>query len=225
MVLDPANVDALTGLAAIDIMIAANFFPDDRLARYAAAEAAAARALSMAHDHAMAHFCLGMAQIYTDRVERGIAECERALELDRNLTNAHGQIGVAKLYLGRADETEAHILEALRLSPRDTWKYLWCMIAGWAKLHSGRDEEAASWLYRSIEANRNFPFSHFYLAAALAHLGQLPEARSEVHAGLALFPSFTIARLRSIFGNSDLPAVRTGRQRLVEGLRKAGVAE
>ena len=45
--------------------------------------------------------------------------------------------------LGRADETEAHILEALRLSPRDTWKYLWCTIAGWAKLHAGHDEEAA----------------------------------------------------------------------------------
>jgi TolB-like protein/class 3 adenylate cyclase len=225
LALDPANVDALAGLAAIDIMIAANFFPDDRLARYAAAEAATTRALSMAPDHAMAHFCLGMAQIYTDRVARGIAECERALELDRNLTNAHGQIGVAKLYLGRADETEAHILEALRLSPRDTWKYLWCMIAGWAKLHSGRDEEAAAWLHRSIETNRNFPFSYFYLAAALAHLGRLPEARSEVQAGLALFPSFTIARLSSIFGNSDIPVVRTGRQRLVEGLRKAGVAE
>ncbi len=29
-------------------------------------------------------------------------------------------IGAAKFFIGRGAETEAHILEALRLSPRDT---------------------------------------------------------------------------------------------------------
>jgi hypothetical protein len=51
---------------------------------------------------------------------QGIAECEHALALDRNLAQAHAVIGLGKIFIGRAEETEAHILEALRLSPRDT---------------------------------------------------------------------------------------------------------
>jgi hypothetical protein len=38
---------------------------------------------------------------------------------------------------------------------------------------------------------------HFYLAAALAHLGRRDEARAAVQAGLALLPAFTIARVRA----------------------------
>ena len=75
-------------------------------------------------------------------------------------------------FFGRAEETEAHINEALRLSPRDTNAYLWLQIAGVAKFLVGSDEEAVARLRRSIETNRNYPMAHFYLAAALAHLGR-----------------------------------------------------
>ena len=68
----------------------------------------------------------------------GIAECEHALALDRNLANAHAFIGFGKIFVGRAEETEAHIAEALRLSPRDTMAYtLDDLIAGIAKNHLG----------------------------------------------------------------------------------------
>ena len=41
--------------------------------------------------------------------------------------------GGGKIFIGRAEETEAHIVEALRLSPRDTMAYTWMMSAGIAK--------------------------------------------------------------------------------------------
>ena len=59
--------------------------------------------------------------------------------------------------IGRAEETEAHVQEALRLSPRDTFAYMWMLIAGYAKLLLGSDEEAVTRLRRSIEINRNYP--------------------------------------------------------------------
>ena len=65
---------------------------------------------------------------------------------------------------------------------------------------------------------------HFYLAAALARLGRLQEAREAACAGLELNPSFTIARFRSL-ANSDNPVYLTGRERVMEGLRLAGVPE
>ena len=96
--------------------------------------------------------------------------------------------------MGRNEETEGHILEALRLSPRDRLAGVWSQIAAFAKLSAGRDEEAIVWLRRSIEANPNLPVSHFLSAVAFARLGRLEEARDALGAGLELNPSFTIAR-------------------------------
>jgi tetratricopeptide (TPR) repeat protein len=131
---------------------------------------------------------------------------------------------LAKLFAGRNEETEAHILEALRLSPRDTVAYSWTHFVGAAKLASGYDEEAVAWLKQSIEVNPNWPTSHLWLAAALARLGRFEEARESARAGLELNPSFTIARLRSS-AFSDNATYLAGRERVYEGMRKAGLPE
>ena len=65
---------------------------------------------------------------------------------------------------------------------------------------------------------------HFQLAAALAHLGQLNEARAATQAGLALNPTFTIARFRAM-PPSDNPTYLAQRERFIDGMRKAGVPE
>jgi hypothetical protein len=80
---------------------------------------------------------LGHVEILTKRAADGIAECEHALKLDPNLAHAHATIGLGKIYVGRAQETEAHIGEALRLSPRDAMAYLWMSWAGIAKNYLG----------------------------------------------------------------------------------------
>ena len=163
-------------------------------------------------------------QIFTNRAAQGIAECERALALDRNLANAHANIGTAKLYLGRGGETEAHVEQALRLSPRDNAVNIWALYVGIAKFWHGADAEAIVWLRRSLEANRNHPLAHFYLAAVLAHVGELDEARATAQAGLALNPSFSIRRYRTNTPSNN-PVYLAGRERVYEGLRMAGVPE
>ena len=224
LALDPLNVWALVGIAFVDTTVAVNLFPDNRAARLAAAEASATKAVSLAPEHSVAHLCLGFIQIWTHRPREGIRECQRALEMNRSLADAHGQTGVAKIFLGQAEDTEAHIQEALRLSPRDTFVYCWYTFAGTAKIHLGQDEDAVVWLRRSIETNRNHPNSHFYLAAALAHLGRLPEAAFEAQAGLAINPNCTIARIRRD-ALSNNPVYLAQRERYLDGLRKAGLPE
>jgi TolB-like protein/Tfp pilus assembly protein PilF len=224
LALEPGNVEALVGTAVVDVGIATTFLTDDRIERLTAAEAVVTRALSLAPNHPTAHFVLGQVQIFTDRVAQGIAECERALALDRNLARAHANIGVAKLLIGRGVETAAHIQEALRLSPRDTNLYVWTMYGGLAAFLLGADAEAIDWLRRSLEANRNYPLAQFFLAAALAQVGGLGEARASVQRGLALNPSFTIRRFRNN-SPSNHPAYLALRERLYEGLRIAGVPE
>jgi tetratricopeptide (TPR) repeat protein len=226
LAVDPDNVDALVGSAGTDIAEGAHLFVADRTAAFAAAEAKLTKVLSSVPDHALGHHLLGFVEILTKRGAEGIAECEHALALDRNLAGGHAIIGLGKIFIGRADETEAHIAEALRLSPRDPLAYIWMSIAGSAKLHLGSWEQAVAWFRRAIEANRNNPPAHLNLAAALAQLDRLDEARSAVRAGLALNPAYTISRRRASWtAQSDDPTYLAQFESIFEGMRKAGVPE
>ena len=162
----------------------------------------------------------------TKRAAQGIAECEHTLSLDRNLAQAHASIGLGKIYIGRAEETDDHVFEALRLSPRDTSAYIWMNYAGTAKNHLGSWDQSVAWFRRSIEANRNHPYAHFRLAAALAQLGQLEEAHAVVKAGLALNPTFAISRTHAPWtARSDNLTYLAQLEPILDGLRKAGVPE
>jgi TolB-like protein/class 3 adenylate cyclase len=223
--LDDGNIEALVGTALVDTTRSAAMMTDDKPVRLAAAEATLTRVLSLTPKHAMAHCLLGFVQINTNRAIQGIAECEQALELDRNLAQAHGFIGLAKCFSGRAEETEAHVQEAFRLSPRDNKTYDWMAMIGVAKSYLGDDDAAVGSFRRSIDTNRNAaPFAHFFLAAALAHLGRRDEARAAVQAGLALDPAFTIARFRAGVA-TDNPIYLSQRERIYEGMRMAGISE
>ena len=226
LAVDPGNVDALIGSAAADVAAGANLFVADPMAAFAAAEAKLTKALSSVPDHARAHMFLGFVDLLTKRAAEGIAECEHALALDRNLADAHHFIGFGKMLIGRAEETEAHVGEALRLSPRDTQAYVWINFAGIAKLHLGSYEQAAAWFRRAIEANRNYPPPYFRLAAALAQLGRVHEARSAVKAGLVLNPTLTISRARAGWtARSDDLTYLAQLEPIFEGMRKAGLPE
>ena len=223
---DPDNVGALVGSAIADMAEGVFSYAPDPLAAYAAAEPKLTRALSSAPDHARAHMLLGFVEILTRRATEGIAECEHALALDRNLTGANHMIGYGKIYVGRAEETEAHVGEALRLSPRDTLAYTWMNTAGLAKLHLKSYEQAVAWSRRALEANRNHPHAYFHLASALAQLGRTDEANSAVKAGLALNPTFAVPRARALWtARSDDPTYLAQLEPIFEGLRKAGVPE
>ena len=224
LVLDPGNIEALVGTAAVDMASVACLLADDRDARVVAAEATLIKVLSMSPRHARAHMFLGGVHITKSCPAKGIPACEQALALDRNLAEAHSIIGLGKLLTGRGAEAETHMREALRLSPRDTGAFRWMHHLGLAKLLFGADGEAVVWLRRSLEANRNYPIAHFQLAAALALLGSLEEARAAVRAGLALDPTFTLLRMRGT-ALSDDPAFRAASRRVGRGMVMAGVPE
>lgn len=223
--LDAGNVEAKVGMAFVDAMRATSMMTSDRTARLLAVEASLAEILAHTPDHAMAHCIVGVTQIFSKRAAQGIAECERALALDRNLAAAHAWIGLGKCYLGRAEETEACIMNAFRLSPRDSRASSWMNTAGVAQSYLAADEAAVNWFKRSIENNRNVAaFVHFYLAAALAHLGRIEEAQASLQAGLVLDPGFSIAEFHAS-SPSDHPTCLAQRVRIADGLRKAGLPQ
>ena len=171
--------------------------------------------------------CLGLVDIWTKRAAQGIAECEHALALDRNLASAHSAIGFGKIFIGRAEETEAHIAEALRLSPRDTMAYGWMSYRGHGEAPTRQLRASGRVVSAGDRGQPKFSaYAYFTLAAALAQLGRLDEARSAVKAGLALNPAFTISRARAVWtAMSDDPTYLAQLEPIFEGLRKAGAPE
>jgi len=223
-VLDPANVDAMVRIPAIDVIVSMANMTDNRIALLEAAEARVLKVLSLAPNHAFAHATLGSVLTATNRAVQGIAEYERSLALDRNLAVAHAAIGWAKYLIGCAAETAPHIDEAFRLSPHDIHAHRWMLWMGFAKLHLGADVEAVAWFRRSIEANRNIPIAHFSLAAVLALQGLPDQAQTAAKAGLELDPNFSLRRFHNNAA-SDNPTYLAGRNRFAQGLRQAGIPE
>jgi TolB-like protein/class 3 adenylate cyclase/Flp pilus assembly protein TadD len=222
--LEPDNVDALVMRAWVDLTVAIHLPFEDRPERFRSAEADLGKALRLRPETADAHVALGLLRLQMSRVDQGIAEFERALAIDRNHPHAHALIGVGKTRTGRYEETEAHVLEALRISPHDRRAGMWLMIAAAAKLWAGHYEAAVARLSRSIELDSNEPMRHFYFAAASALLGRVDEAREAARAGLKLNPGFTIAWDRAATP-SDHPVFLASRERVHEGMRLAGVPE
>ena len=66
--------------------------------------------------------------------------------------------------------------------------------------------------------------AHLNLAAALAHLGKLDEARASKKKALELNPALTIRFLKSI-PFSDDPTFHEQARRITQGMRLAGVPE
>ena len=222
--LDAGNIDAMLGSATVDASVGAADMTDDRVGRFTEAEATLTKVLSLAPNNSLARSSLGLVLMLTKRPAQGIAECEQALVLDRNSSRAHGLIGYAKYLLGRGGETEQHIQEAFRLSPRDTRAHIWMLWAGLGKSQLNAGTEAIAWMRRGLEANPNFSSAHFHLAAELALLGELDQARAAAQAGLALDPDFTIRRFRAGTATQEATYL-AGRERSYQGLRMAGVPE
>ena len=224
LAIDPANVRATLGkvmVTAIETRMRGLAGPSEKLAE---AEALVTRALAKEPNNGHGRYCLALVLMFSRRTEQAIAELERALALDPNMAFAHAQIGFAKCLLGRPEETEAHVKEAMRLSPRDPGVYIWYDFVCVAKTMTGQDEDAVPWGRKAAEANRGYPMAHFHYAAPLALCGRLAEARSEVTAGLALAPNFTILGYREDT-LSDSATYLSQRERILDGLRLAGAPE
>jgi TolB-like protein len=222
--IDSDNVDALVWAAYIDALLGCVNFDERGPTRFVAAERNAARALLLAPKHAYAHVVIGFVMGVTKRVDRAMTESIHALLLDPNLALAHALMGLHALHLGRGEETEGHVREALRLSPFDPFASRWFAIVGFAKNSLARYEEAITWLTQSISRDGTFAMAHFHLGSALAHAGRLENARSAAATGLALDPTFNLASFRAAELSED-PCYFAWRERLIEGMRKAGVPD
>ena len=103
--------------------------------------------------------------------------------------------------------------------------YTWMMFVSVAKNHLGVWRAGGRVVSTGDRGQSKFSLAYFHLAAALAQLGRLDEAHSAVKAGLALDPTYTSPAPAPAWTASDDPTYLAGMERILGGMRKAGVPE
>jgi tetratricopeptide (TPR) repeat protein len=135
---------------------------------------------------------------------------------------AHYLLGVCHAYSGRIREAVPCLETAINLSPHDPYAGRFFACGAEAYLFLGEYEKAVEWGQKAIrQANRAHWSGHTALAAALAQLGRIEEAREVVQDLLQHRPDFTLSLMRRAVSLSDTERLA----RYSEGLRKAGAPE
>jgi TolB-like protein/tetratricopeptide (TPR) repeat protein len=104
---------------------------------------------------------------------------------------------LGSVMLGWSGEAERAIEwsdRGMRLSPFDPWAFAAFDAQAMSHFLRGRYEEACRAAYRSVQANPAHSITYVQLAAALAKLGRLEEARAAAARVLELHPTFRYGR-------------------------------
>ncbi len=154
--------------------------------------------------------------------EEAIFEAERALGLDPNDANSYLAMAYALVYAGRPKEAVDFVKSAMRLDPHYPAYHLY--VFGLAHFVMEEFDEAVPLFERALKLNPRNYVPLIPLAAAYAHLGREQEAAATIEALQKALP--TIATL-SLVRRSPLWSYKNpaDQDRLLEGLRKAGMPE
>jgi TolB-like protein len=176
--------------------------------------AAARTAIELDPDSAAGHAFLGYSMFYDGDLEGGSRELQAALALEPNYADAWMLSAETKTHLGDHDAARTQVRRAYILNPYPPGWYYWAR--GFIEFASGDYEDAIETLSH-IATRRSS--SQRILAAALAQLGRIDEARREGAEFLSRNPHFSIARW--IAGHPAASAADM--DRFAEGYRLAGL--
>jgi adenylate cyclase len=220
------NVDSLLGLAVVNINDVLNNWcdkPDEQLQQ---ARELDGRALAINPNHAYAYFIKSSILAVEKKPEEAVAAAEIAISLNPNLAPVYGWIGNLQIRLGHAEQTVTYVQKALRLSPRDPSLANWLSFIGRAQFYLGRDGEAIDTLHRAAAVNQTISGTHLHLAAAYALTNRAAEAHESLAEFEKLEPNTTISMVKAETKTmSDNATFLQQRERLYDGLRKAGMPE
>jgi len=129
------------------------------------------------------------------------------------------------MFLGRSEDGLADVETALRLSPRDSsllpyWQLYMCAL----QKDLAHYEQAIPWCEKAVAGLPNVYIPLLFLAAANALAGHDKEAKDAAAQLQKVYPGFTVQTWAGIHWSDD-PTFNARYQRMIEGLRKAGVPE
>lgn len=176
----------------------------------------AERAVTLDPNDSSCHATFALLLDYAGQWDAAKLEHERALELDPNNADAMVMYADFLLFAGQPAKAKALVLRALRINPLPAAWYF--MAQGKIQYALGRYEDAVNTLRHPVTYRTA---SRRYLAASLAQLGLIDDARREAGLLMASNPAFTIGHWASGTMFKDAAT----RDHFVEGFRLAGLPE
>jgi TolB-like protein len=161
--------------------------------------------------------------ILTGETEDALALIERSLLLNPNSAGAWMASGMSRAYAGDSATAIPHFERSIALNPLDPLIYLTSYGVAFAHFAAGRYAEASAWLDRSLRSLPTYLPALRVKIATCTLQGQVDESRKWVERLLAIAPDTTLTHLRKHYE----PSIRdpSCRDRLLDGLRKAGLPE
>ena len=190
--------------------------------------AAARRAIALDGSDHHAHLWKAMLQLFTHQHAAGLADLQRAHELNPNDALTLSLLGQ---YLAAEADSAAdaatgvrHVLDALRLSPRDPLRWSFLNSLAWASFaafdHAGAVDAAS----RALGEAPQFPPARLCRVIGQVGLGAIDAARADFETLRALAPQMVATRLAGdwSYANPALVQRATAFLRVAAGLDEPG---
>ena len=129
---------------------------------------------------ATAHAVLAHMMMWGAEWEAAIAEARTALVLNPNSTFVISMLGCVLGFGGYREEALDRLRQAMRASPNDPLTWLWTLWTGRIQFYSREFEAAVETLHQVGRLRPGATQAKVAIAAALAHLGRLDEARDQL---------------------------------------------
>jgi adenylate cyclase len=217
--LDPGYATAYANLAMTRLMNYLNRWSETADPSLEYAYELAQKAVALDGTDPTAHHMMGLICLWKRQHDQAIAELERSIALEPNRAYTFGVLGNALQYAGRPEEALEWINRGMRLDPGYSDSRLHFLAL--ATFQLGRYEDATEILRRRIILKPDTDISRVLLAACYGHLGLTDEAKIQWAEVFRINPDYSLERHMKNLPYKD-PA---NTDRIVEGLRKAGLVE
>jgi TolB-like protein/cytochrome c-type biogenesis protein CcmH/NrfG len=227
--LEPDNVDALAGVATSYIFEVLNgYYETGNDLRLRQAEPLLARALALDDRQLVALKARAALLRAQGKFDDAIRAAQVVLTQNPGEPWAYKEVALSAMYLGRSADALDWFEKAERFGPRDPGRWTWLAGKGQVLILLARDEQAIASLRAAIDSNPAAVGEYAVLAAAYALAGRDEEARNALMQYTNIHPATTVSTFRNMspvpLQLTD-PSYRRQRERLKDGLRRAGLPD
>lgn len=183
-------------------------------------ERCARMALSLDESDWIAHTLLGLCDIWNRRdYDSAMTRLERAVSLNPSSSIAHHAAACVLEFSGLPERGLDHLRTVLRLDPRYANNAALLADMALSYLQLGQYEDAVTYGRKAVSIRPDYARVYHRLAAALAHLGHVTEARDTLDKAVALEPGFGERMVITTYPFRKPEHLEI----LLSGLRKAGL--
>jgi Flp pilus assembly protein TadD len=223
---EPDNVDLEAALAAhlLRGIQSAWYNPADVAATKRSAQSMLERALRRKPTYlpVLEGYCRFLTA--TNDFAESLIACARILTFDPWDGLALFNLGITQVQLGRFEDALATFKQADQFDTPQVSRWTWLLGAGWTTMLMGRNEEALSWLQRSIAITPGTGRTHALLAAAYQLLGRTDEAKAAMAKTMELRPGSTAGDILPPTMNAS-PVFLEANGRILRAEVEAGLPE